>query len=49
MNEFISDMRSIRDEVSNSDMQAMVEAYTIVHGGDDDEILKQIYNEKTPE
>lgn len=41
---FIEEMKAIRDEVTHGDLQAMVEAYTMQYGGDDDEILAEIEN-----
>ena len=41
--EFIAEMRTIRDEVTGGDMQGMVEAFTAQNGGNDDNILDEIY------
>lgn len=44
--QFIAEMKEIRDDVSSGDIQGMVEAFTMTNGGNDDEILNQIYSEE---
>lgn len=41
--EFIAEMKAIREEVTHGDMQGMVEAFAMQNGVDDDDILNQIY------
>lgn len=42
---FIEEMKAIKDDVTHGDMQGMVEVFTLANGGNDDKILNEIYND----
>lgn len=44
LKKFIKDLKKNQDDMTTSDLQGAIGAFVKQHGGDEDEILREIYS-----